>query len=286
MLKKLQVVAVLMCMSSYSVAGTVSIGTASARGDMRVDNYAVKGNATLFNGSVVETGQATVDLRLEKGTEITMATGSLGTLYSDRLVLQRGKTEFASNAFKLQARGLRVTPAEPNSRGVVSMEQGNKVEVAALTGSFSVTNELGVPLASVHSGMGMSFDVQAANDNGQCTSQKSFSARGIVSCEDHHYYIATDMDPRTGAEIRYELTGKDFKSYVGKKIEVTGTLRCGAVGAGGALGAVTVSSAAIVGGAAGVGTTAMVIGGVAVAAGAGLGVGLYEVNKSTTPASR
>src|ERR1035438_10163191 len=93
MLKKLQVVAVLLCMFSYAVAGTVSIGTASARGDMRVDSYSVKGNATLFEGSVVETGQATADLRLNKGTEITMSTGSRGTLYSDRLVLRPGEGE-------------------------------------------------------------------------------------------------------------------------------------------------------------------------------------------------
>ena len=68
MLKKLQAVFVIFSMLSYAQAGTVVIGTASARGDMRVDSYMVKGNATLFDGSVVETGQATADLRLNKGT--------------------------------------------------------------------------------------------------------------------------------------------------------------------------------------------------------------------------
>ena len=93
MLKKLQAVIVLLCMISYAEAGTVSIGTASVRGDMRVDSYTVNGNATLFDGSVVETGQATADLRLNKGTEITLATSSRGTLYSNRLVLQQGEGE-------------------------------------------------------------------------------------------------------------------------------------------------------------------------------------------------
>ena len=139
MFRKLQVVAALFSMLSYSVAGTVSIGTASARGDMRVDNYTVKGNATLFEGSVLETGQATADLRLYKGTEITMSTNSRGTLYKDHLLLQQGESELvASSLFQLEANGLHVTPNEPNSRGVVSLKPGNTVEVAALNGSSAL----------------------------------------------------------------------------------------------------------------------------------------------------
>ena len=53
MLKKLQAVIVLLCMISYAEAGTVSIGTASVRGDMRVDSYTVNGNATLFDLSLI-----------------------------------------------------------------------------------------------------------------------------------------------------------------------------------------------------------------------------------------
>jgi hypothetical protein len=41
---------------SVAAADSVSIGTVSARGDFRVDSHLVSGNATLFNGSVVETG--------------------------------------------------------------------------------------------------------------------------------------------------------------------------------------------------------------------------------------
>ena len=90
MIDKLKVLVVVLCMLSYAEAGTVSIGTASARGDMRVDNNMVTDSATLFEGSVVETGQASADLHLGAGTEITMASSSRGTLYRDHLVLQQG----------------------------------------------------------------------------------------------------------------------------------------------------------------------------------------------------
>jgi hypothetical protein len=278
MLKKLQAVAVLLCMLSYATAGTVSIGTASARGDMRVDSYAVKGNATLFDGSVVETGQATADLRLAKGTEITMATGSRVTLYRDRLVLQRGESEVTSNSFQLEANGLRVTPREPNSQGVVSLKASNTVEVAALKGSFGVTTDQGVLLASVRPGHAVSFAMQAG------ATSTPFSARGMVTLENGHYYITTEL----GA--KFEITGsdKDLNKYVGKKVEVTGTLSGGVVTAGGTTPtAVSLTTIGVNGGKEGIsGTMILIITGVAVAAGVGLGVGIYEANQSSPPASR
>src|ERR1035438_5823148 len=85
MFKNLQVIALLLCTLPYAAAGTVAIGTASARGDIRIDRYTVNGNATLFDGSVVETEQATADLRLDKGVQITMSTRSRGTLYRDQI---------------------------------------------------------------------------------------------------------------------------------------------------------------------------------------------------------
>jgi len=197
MLKKLLVVAVMLSMVSYLSAGTVSIGTASARGDLRIDSYLVKGNATLFDGSVVETGQATADLRLEKGTEITMATSSRGTLHRDRLVLEQGQSQLAANSsFQLEANGLHVTANEPNSRGVVSLKPGNTVEVATLNGSFGVTNAQGVLLASVRPGQAISFAMQAGANN------TSISGEGLMSSQDGHYFFTLN-----GTNVKYEITG-------------------------------------------------------------------------------
>lgn len=231
MLRRLLVVAVLLCMVSYTSAGTVSIGTANARGDLRVDSYLVKGNATLFDGSTVETGLATADLRLEKGTQITMASGSLGTLYRDHLVLQRGESEVAANSsFQLQAVGLHVTPIEPNSRGVVRLVQSNTIEVAALNGSFGVANAQGILLASVRPGRPLSFAMQAS------TGSTVFSGVGLLSSDNGHFYFTSV----TGGE--YEIVGKDLKKYVGQKVEITGIVQTGAAQAGGTTPIITVNS--------------------------------------------
>ena len=281
MFKKLQVAAILLCMLSYAAAGTVSIGTASARGDMRVDSYLVKGNATLFDGSVVETGQATANLRLNKGTEITMSTASRGTLHSDRLVLQQGESELAaSSSFQLEANGLRVTPNEPNSRGVVSLKAGNTVEVASLNGSFGVTTDHGVLLANVRPGRVVSFAMQAG------ANPANFSGVGLVSFDNGTYYLTTNEN------VKYVLTCKDSRKFVGDKVVVSGTLQGGTPGqAGGAGTMLCVKTMDINGGGGGGGggmstTTKWIIAGVIVGGGVGVGIAIADRNQGTTPISK
>ena len=280
MFKKLQVAAILLCMLSYATAGTVSIGTASARGDMRVDSYLVKGNATLFDGSVVETGQATANLRLNKGTEITMSTASRGTLHSDRLVLQQGESELAaSSSFQLEANGLRVTPNEPNSRGVVSLKAGNTVEVASLNGSFGVTTDHGVLLANVRPGRVVSFAMQAG------ANPANFSGVGLVSFDNGTYYLTTNEN------VKYVLTCKDSRKFVGDKVVVSGTLQGGTPGqAGGAGTMLCVKTMDINGGGGGGGgmstTTKWIIAGVIVGGGVGVGIAIADRNQGTTPISK
>ncbi len=272
MIGKLQVLVVVLCMVCYAEAGTVSIGTASARGDMRVDSYTVKGGATLFDGSVVETGQASADLHLGEGTEITMASSSRGTLYRDHLVLQQGASELsASSPFKLEAEGLRVIPKEPNSHAVVSLRDGSTVEVAVLSGSFGVTSEHGVALASVRPGRVVSFAMQAAADTTE------FSGAGMISYENGHYYL------NTAEHVKYELTCKDFKKFVWtKSIVISGKVQT--VAAEGSIPVVCVNSIQING--AGMSTsTKLIIAGVAVGAGAGIGIGVAVHGSSKSPAS-
>jgi hypothetical protein len=267
MFKKLQVVAVLVCFLSYANAGTVSIGTASARGDMRVDNYAVKGNATLFDGSVIETGQASADLHLSKGVQITLSAASRGTVHSDHIVLEQGQSELASNgAFQVQAQGLRVVSAGPHSRGVVSMKPGNTVEVASMDGNLGVTNDQGIMLANILPGHSFSFAMQAG------ANAQEFSGVGLVSFDNGTYYLTTD------ANVRYILTCRDSHNFVGDKVIVTGTVQ-GAAGSGSTMLCVKDMH---INGAAGMGPNVKwIVAGIAVAGGAGAGIALGVANRDS-----
>lgn len=274
MLKKLQVAAILLCMLSYAAAGTVSIGTVSARGDMRVDNYRVNGNATLFDGSVVETDKATADLRLNKGAKITMSSASRGTFYSDHIVLQKGETELAaSGSFQLQANGVRVTPNQPNSRAVVSLKQGNTVEVASLHGSFGVKSDHGVLLANVRPGRVVSFAMQAG------AKPDEFYGVGLVSFENGTYYLTTDED------VKYILTCKDSHRFVGDKVVVSGTIQPATGQSGDNSGLLCVKSMDINGGTTMSNRTKWLIAGILVGGGVGAAIALAGGGNPKLPAS-
>jgi hypothetical protein len=276
MLRNLQIAAILSCMLSYAAAGTVSIGTASVRGDMRVDNYLVKGNATLFNGSVVETDQATANLRLNKGAQITLSTNSRGTMYSDHAVLQQGETQvIASNSFQLQAGAVHVFPNQPNSVGIVTLKPGNTVEVASLTGSFGVSSNNGIMLANVHPGRTVSFAMQAAG-----ASQTAFSGLGIVSFENGTYYLTTDED------VKYVLTCHDSHRFVGDKVYVTGTVEAPAGQAPGVQGTLLCVKTMDINGPGGMSRgMKWLIAGIIVGGAIGAGIALSGKNNPTKPAS-
>ena len=260
-------------MLSNAAAGSVSIGTASARGDIRVDSHQVENNATLFNGSMVETGQASADLRLGKGTEITMSRETTGMVYSDHLVLQHGQGELAaSGAFHFEANGLHVTPLSSGSRGLVSVPDGKTVEVAALTGSFGIVDPDGKILGNVVPGKALHFQLASATDS---TTGTTFTGTGPIAKDAQGNYFLYDTND--GSKF-YQITCDDVGKLVGKYVTLTGTVVTGATPAGGAIEVVCVSNIKYPGGYWS-SATGWVVTGVVVAAGTGLAVGVYEATK-------
>jgi len=282
MISKLPAIGAMLLTCSYAMAGSTAIGTASVRGEMRIDGDSVKGNATLFDGTVVETGQAaTAALRLDRGIEIKLATGSRSTLYRDRIVLQQGTSEFApSGSFYLEANGLEVAPNQPNSRAVVSMSGPKTVQIAALAGEFRITDGRGLLLARLNTGKAMSFALQAGPpESGQIT------VEGQLTKIDGHYYLIEST-----RNIRYELAGKGFFWSEGAEVKVTGTLKPSSNPDEKKSGVIVVSSMTKVpvsGVPSGIanGPSWVIVGSIA-AAGAAIGIAVAETSGSSTPASK
>ncbi len=209
---------------TYASGATDSIGTVSARGDMRVDGNTVWGNDTLFNGTTVETSGATATLRLNNGTEVRLAINSHGVIYRDHLVLLQGRSQLrtASSRFFLEADGLRVAPGSPNALGVVSLGPADTVDVASVTGEFRIADDANFSLAHIAPGAAMSFHPEQAEGAPQQTSATNFVTRqpGLVSQESENYYLTTDEG------IKYQLvSAKEFKKFVDKKVIVSGFLQ-------------------------------------------------------------
>jgi hypothetical protein len=245
---------------------------------MRVDGYMVKGNATLFDGSLLETGQASAILRLGDGAGITMAADSRGALHRDRFVLQLGESELtASPSFQIEANGLHVKPGQANSRGVVSITSGSAVEVAVLTGSFQVTNDQGVLLASVRPGQSTSFSMQADGDSSACT------GTGRISLESGNYFIT--IAP-TG--IKYELTGTDLArllgNLIGESVTIKGTIVSDAAPAGQATALIALQNFWTPAPGMSTEQTLLISGRLVVSSAAGRGTGVSATNQPKVPA--
>lgn len=291
MLNKLVALVCVMCMLSYAHAGTLSIGTISVRGDMRIDNHLVRGDATLFNGSVIETAKASADLRLGKGDSIFLAADSRGTLYRDHLVLERGQSEVTTKSyFGIEAAGLHISPAVPNSHGVVVLQSKEKVDVAASDGEFKVTNDQGILVAIVRPGKALSLNVIASGRNGAMGADPTtVIVSGVVIKENGKYFVT---DSKTA--VRFELTGSNLDAWVDKAADISGTVS-GAEGANGAqilqvskieniqLGGTGGTTPGVTG--MSLGAKAAIIGGIS-AAGTVVGFAAAGTFTGTTPASR
>jgi hypothetical protein len=134
---------------------------------MRVDGYSIANNATLFDGTVVETASTSATLRLEKGITVTLAPGSRGSLYRDHFALDKGVSQVEVSApFSLQASGLHITADQPHSRALIMMKGDNTISVASIAGQFKVMDESGVTLGSVAAGKTLTFAMTPSAGSG------------------------------------------------------------------------------------------------------------------------
>ena len=280
-------IATMLCMVADAGAAATPIGTASALGDMRVDGYKITGNATLFDGTSIETDNASAALRLDKGGEIRLSDHARGTLYQDRFVLQQGSGQWTRpGSFPMELNGLLVTPSGPSSRGVVSMRAGNTAEVAAITGELRVTNGSGLLVAGVLPGSDYSFTPPQTGAAAAPATPGSvpMSLYGTLTKVDGRYYLEL---PSPDLGVVYELKGSNLEKLVGKQIRVKGTATLNptlAAGGGMHVIAVTASSIIIPAGAPLLGTVALVS--TITVAAAATAVGVFEVVQALTPASR
>ncbi len=143
-------------------AATPVIGVAQSSGSITIDNARTAGNATIFEGNTIETGKASSHLQFKNGSSVQIAADSRGKVYSDRMVLEKGSTQFTSSGkYQVDAQQIRVAGTESNSSARVAMN-GPTVQVASISGTVRVTNAAGVLLANIGPGLAFNFTPQDA----------------------------------------------------------------------------------------------------------------------------
>ncbi len=158
--KKAVIAATLAANLSLVSAATPAIGVAFSNGNILINHATAVGNASLFEGNVVETGDASSRLHLKNGADLQLSTESRGTFYTHRMVLEKGAVQFrASDEYGVEARNLKIIGTDIDTAARVSMH-GGVVQVASLTGHVQVTNATGQLVANIAPGMAFDFAPQ------------------------------------------------------------------------------------------------------------------------------
>jgi hypothetical protein len=239
MLVKLQsAVALFTCGCLVSVAASPSsIGIVVTRGRAQVDGVFVRGNSTLFQGSLVHTDAATSDLMLPRGSNLLLQPGSGIKVYREYAVLQNGGAIQRGNpAYLLVADGLKIHPLSAQGAAFVDMQDNSHLRVAAQGGAVEVRNNTGALMARLDAGNALSFAVQVQQQTPAAPAENPAPASGQAAPptgtqltlhgilrKDHPgrygHFLLTDL----ASNVTYELQGPGLDDLVGASVEATGS---------------------------------------------------------------
>jgi len=271
-------------------AATSGIGVAMSEGNIIINSSSAAGNATIFNGSTLETLSAASQIRLNDGARLRLASDSRGTVFSDHVDLQKGSASITG--YSANANGLNVR-ADGKASATISMRDQGVVEVAALTGSVHVFDAAGLNVANLLPGRALDLRPQDAGANAPSSlTGCAVRSGGNLLLTDETSNVTVQLkggNVKTGQRV--QITGSMVPnstppSGATQVINVTDVKQVGGAckGGGGAAGAAAAGGA---GAGAAIGTTGIVIIAVAAAAGAGVGIAAAtgSFNSGTTTTS-
>jgi hypothetical protein len=181
----------------FLMAVPPSIGVIRSNGDFQVDGSTISGNATLFEGSTVQTAAAQSKIQLSSGAQIVLAPNTRAQVYKDRI----------------EAATLRISPTDTHTVAQILAQDSNHVSISALQGLVDVRNGAGVLVATVRPGLALAFTAQAG---GASTATKMKGC--LVKRGDR--YLLTD----TTTNVTVELQGPDVAKNAGHRVEITGSM--------------------------------------------------------------
>ena len=254
-----------LCALSSCFAASPAIGLVTADGSFQLDHSNVWGNATLFDGAVVETNVSSSQLQLSSGVNMRLAAESRASAFKSRLVLEKGIGQLESSNYRIEADSLQVTADKPGATARVQVTGPNRIVVAAREGTVRVSNSQGVLIARLDKGREMAFEPQ---ENSTTTVTK---VSGILALKDGKFIVVDRV-----TNVTMQLQGDGLDKEVGNLVEITGTVDAEAPTVAGASQLIDVVKVKrlVKGGAAAAGAAAGAGAGAAAGAAAGAGAGL------------
>jgi len=202
---------ILVCTATCLMASTAAIGFAVSAGSFQVNAHAAQGTATLFEGSVIETGKTPSQIRLEDGTQLRLASDSRAQVYRSRVVLEKGSGQLeSSSSYPIESRSLRVFSTAPDTIARVRVGDQGKVLVATVRGSVRVANSTGLAVANLTTGLSMAFDPAVGTS----------AAAKLAGCL--YEREGSDFIFDAATKTAHGLKGADLARETGKNVQITG----------------------------------------------------------------
>jgi len=198
------------------MAAPLSIGFIKSTGDFRVDGSTIRQNSTLFEGNLIETTAARSVIELAS-VEITLSPDSRAKVFRDHTILEKGTGVVKDTGnHVIEADTLRISSSAKDSVVQVDITSPSNITVAARSGAAEVRSASGVLVASVFPGLALAFGSQAG-------ATTAFDMTGVEEFKDGKYFLTDDT-----THVTVQLEGPDLAKYVGKCVEVTGSIIPGA----------------------------------------------------------
>lgn len=213
----IQAVIALVCVGSltYSFGGGAAIGVAMVSGVAKVDNSDIRGNASILEGSVVETAKGTSRLSLQGGARVEFGSESRGKVYRDHVVLEKGMGQLhAPGNFPVIANSLSVATTGKDSTVRIALKDSHKIQVAAVSGQAQVRNSHGVLLAKLMPGRTLEFDQEV-----QAGAAAPVKITGCVGLREGGFALRDET-----TNVIYEIKGPGVDAWVGKHVTINGSL--------------------------------------------------------------
>ncbi len=196
---------------TLAIAVERPIGVAVSQGGFQADDSRVFGNTTVFDGTLVQTAEASSRLQLNSGARIELAINSRAKVFERRAALEQGIAELASSlGYQLEARTLRISPIDSKSIARVKLEGEKQVLVAAVNGRVRVSTGGGLLVANLAPGKTLLFTPQAAQ-------AETFQVSGCLLQTKTGQFLL--VDPNQTVELR----GSGLEKEINNRVEVAGT---------------------------------------------------------------
>ncbi len=188
------------------------IGYVFANGEFWMDDYEIRSNVSIFDGSLVDTVASPSHVNLSGGVRIDLAAKSRAQIYRDHLVLETGSVQvrgrYTVAAIRFCVRG---TASSDFYR--IGISNGSKLQVSVLSGKALVNDSHGNLIASIAADRTLEFCVLKSG------SAAPFGLTGCIQRAGTHFVLRDDI-----TDVIAELISPTIVRNVGSRYRVVGTL--------------------------------------------------------------